>query len=513
MDDNNIIELNRPQILLHLINAGKTYALWGRGTGKTNGGLGPRIMHLFNKMPRAQIGLVTPSYEMAFKQILNNITGFWQNDMGLIEGQDYVIGKKPPDDWEKPIIPVLEHKYVISFSNGSVMPILSLKVQGSANGFNMQALVGDEGKFFDEKKLKEIIRAVRGGYKQFGHLAEFQSQWYFSDKYDGDIEWMLNKRKLQNWDKIKAVIKIQLEINRLIEEDDEANTARIIKLEQILTDARKSLVYVSEASAEENRKILGDKYFADQKEISTTNEYNIAINNNDPDKVENSFYPDMAEQHYYNVSNDIDSNKPLMLAADYQWRISPICVAQYGTLPGSNKQSLNFVYSTYALHPLGLTDAIDQFCNRFKNHINKTVYYLFDKTAVGKSPTVKPFYQVVQERLVYNGWKVMLINMGETPKHDDKFKMISRHLKAESKKPQIRINGLRNEDLIRSINLSPAIQFYGKTSKDKSSEKNLSIPAVKTTHFSDVFDMIVYACIELELVEVQQNYSPGILMM
>lgn len=499
--DNRNIRLNRPQLILHKVNAKKTYILWARAGGKSGGGIGPRSMHLVTIMPGAQIGLVVPSYIMGFKQIIPNIASFWTNHMGLVEGENYVIGKKPPDDWPKPIIPVLDYKYVISFDNGTVMPVLSLEVEGSANGFNLQALIGDEAKFFNEKKLKEIIRAVRGCYKEFGHLAEFQSQWYFSDKYDGDVEWMLAKRKLMNIQVVKAVMAMQLEVDRmsttLAKDHDDQLAAKIEHYQKLLTNARKKMVFVSEASAEENRDILGDEYFADQKEVSTAIEYKVAIENEDPVNVENCFYPDLNEHHYYSETLDINPNEPLIIAADYQWRIVPVVVAQYGKLPGAHVRSVNFVYSCYALAPAGLVEAIDIFCDQFKRHSNKIIYYMFDKTATSKNPTVKPYFKTMEERLRFHGWTVVLMNMGEPPRHDDKFKMIGRHLRGESGRPAIRINSFRNQDMITSINLSGAITRSGKTAKDKSGEGNLSIPAVKTTHFSDTFDMIVYACLEL----------------
>ncbi|MEI7736987.1 MAG: hypothetical protein WCI49_16070, partial [Ferruginibacter sp.] len=331
MDDIKEIELNRPQALLHIINANKTYGMWGRGTGKSNGGLGPRIIHLMNEMPRAQIGLVVPTYEMAFNKIIGNIASFWQNVMGMVEGDDYVIGVKPPDEWQKPIIPIFKYTNVISFSNGCIMPILSLAVEGAGNGFNLQALVGDEAKFFNEKKLKEIQRALRGGFKEFGHLAEFQSEWYFTDKLDGDIQWLLNKRKLVNQKVIDAVISMQLKVNELKETDPQ--NSKIEYYTELLAKARKNLVYVSEASTYENADILGEKYFADQKESSTDIEFNVAIKNEDPTRVENSFYPQLKEHHFYNLPDDVDTTKPLIIAADYQWRISPIVQAQYRILP------------------------------------------------------------------------------------------------------------------------------------------------------------------------------------
>ncbi len=505
------VELNKPQADIHLVNASKTYCLWGRATGKSNGGIGPRIVHLFNQMPGAQIGFTAPSYKMAFGQILPNVLGFLQNEMNLFEGENFVIGKKPPDDWPQPIIPIFDFKYVISVDNGCAMPILSLEAEGTGNGFNLQANVGDEAKFFNEKKLKsEVIRAIRGGRKQFGHLPEFESQWYFTDKYNGDIEWLLAKRELMDMNLINAVIRLQLEVNDLRQAQDDIK--KINHYENILTRIRKKLVFVSEASAEENRKILGDEYFENQKADSTQIEYDVAIDNKDPDRTENSFYPQLSEQNQYTQNIDVDPSRPLIVALDYQWRISPIVGAQIAPMPGGKQLSLNFVYSCHALHPEGIAEAIEKFCHHFRNHPTKLVYYLFDKTATGKNPTVQPFYETVIECFRHHGWDIVAEHMGDPPLHNEKFKSINAQLKGEENTLPIRINKLRNQDMLRSIKLAPARQYNGKTAKDKTSEKNLCFPAVKSTHYSDVFDMVIYGVLDLNLVPHNMNSGLGMII-
>lgn len=514
--------LNKPQADIHLVNANKTYCLWGRATGKSNGGIGPRIIHLFNQMPRAQIGFTAPSYKMAFGQILPNVLGFLQNEMNLFEGENYVIGRKPPDEWPQPIIPIFDHKYVLSFDNGCAMPVLSLEAEGTGNGFNLQANVGDEAKFFNEKKLKsEVIRAIRGGRAQFGHLPEFESQWYFSDKYNGDIEWILAKREKMDQGLINAVIRLQLEVNEMKAAPmNDSLQRKIVKYETILTQIRKKLVFVSEASAEENREILGDEFFENQKEDSTSIEYDVAIGNKDPDRTENSFYPQLSDENLYAANVDVDPSRPLIIALDYQWRISPIATAQIASLPPSPKGegtgvrplSLNFVFSCYTLHPEGISVAIDKWAHHFRNHPTKLVYYIFDKTATSKSPTAQPFYETVIECLRLHGWDIVAEHMGEPPLHNEKFKSINRQLHGEENTLPIRINQLRNQDMLRSIKLTAARQYNGKTAKDKTKEKNLSYPAVKATHFSDVFDMVIYGVLDLNLVPHNTNSGFGMII-
>lgn len=75
--------------------------------------------------------------------------------------------------------------------------------------------------------------------------------------------------------------------------------------------------------------------------------------------------------------------------------------------------------------------------------------------------------------------------------------MISKHLKGDPGKTGVRINSLRNQDMIKSVKSSPVCTCNGKTIKDKSSEKDLSKPAVKSTHYDDTFDMVIVGCLDL----------------
>lgn len=228
--------------------------------------------------------------------------------------------------------------------------------------------------------------------------------------------------------------------------------------------------------------------------------------------MENSFYPDLADNNFYTNNVDVDPSKALIIAADYQWRISPICTAQIAELPGKKELSLNFVFSTYALHPEGLEDAIDKWAHHFRNHPTRLVYYLYDVTATSKNPTVKPYYETVIGRLESLGWTVIAEYMGMQPKHDEKFKSINKQLKGEKYVLPIRINKLRNEDMITSIKLTPARQYNGKTAKNKDSEKNLSYPALKSTHFSDTFDMILCGVLDQDLVPRNEGGGFGMII-
>src|SRR3954447_20338673 len=222
LTDSVNVPLHDSQALIQLINANVTYCAWPRAGGKTGGGIGPRLQPLSEAMPRAQILLFSDTYERLVDRIVPNIVDFLQNKLKLIEGEDFIKYKKPPESWEQPLIPLDKFDRVISFATGTALCLVSLSVEGSANAFNAQAAIGDEIKFCDEEKIDtEVMPALRGAQKEFAHLSDYLSVWMFTDKYGPKIKWYLRKKKLVNQAAVEIVYTLQM---RAIQLQNEINS-------------------------------------------------------------------------------------------------------------------------------------------------------------------------------------------------------------------------------------------------------------------------------------------------
>ncbi|WP_132053771.1 hypothetical protein [Pseudocnuella soli] len=89
---------------------------------------------------------------------------------------NFVVGKKPPEHWTKPLFVSKDWSRVVAFQTGFCVCMISLAVQGSANGFNLQALIGDEVKYWDEAKFKsEVKPAIRGAKNISGTWLNFKA--------------------------------------------------------------------------------------------------------------------------------------------------------------------------------------------------------------------------------------------------------------------------------------------------------------------------------------------------
>ena len=530
--DPNIKEvvLNRSQALLALINANVAYAVWPRAGGKTSGGIGPRVERLSEVMPRSQTLLVADSFERINKVLWPSIENFLTEEMGLIPDIDYVVHKKPPAHWIKPLFVPAKYDHVISFATGYALCEVSLEVSGSGNGYNAQAVIGDEIKYWDEKKFKSEVRpAIRGGKKTktrlpngkegtWGDLPEFQSMWFFTDKFPSkgaNLGWILNKKAEVNEDAVEIIYSLQLEVLRLESTlvdmpSDYARdkTKKIIETyEETMRLLRRDLIYYSDALPYENIENLGEKYFRDLKRDLSPFEYKIAIENKDPNTAAVPFYPDLCGDHFYECNNDYNLNKSLVIALDYQYSISPVCVAQFDSLEDSVYTTFNFLQSLHTLHPLGTVAAVEAFCKAFSDHPVKHVYYIYDQTAIGRSPHGKSFKDLVVTTLTDNDWGVTEIYTGDAPDHDIKQERFKYWLNCKSDYA-IRINKNKNKSLKISLEKASAITVNGKTKKDKSSENEKSgVPPEEATHYSDVWDQLVWAACEMQMVPMSDD--PG----
>jgi hypothetical protein len=175
---------------------------------------------------------------------------------------------------------------------------------------------------------------------------------------------------------------------------------------------------VSEASAVTNIQNLGEEWLLDKHRNMSHYEFQVSILNKDPTSAKSGFYSWLKPAAFYQPpfpTYDIDALQPLIIALDYQHSIAPLLVAQLSTLKHQSGIHLNFIKEFYTLYPLGLIDCLNLFASYFKHHINRTVYYIFDQTAVGKRTQAKPMCDIVIESLTASEFNVVQTYMGDTP--------------------------------------------------------------------------------------------------
>jgi hypothetical protein len=522
--------------LTRLVRANETYMMAGRGTFKTSRGIALYMIDMIYEMPRSTGVGVGLSFEHLGD---NTIPPLLQalDDFGFKLGEHFVIGKKPPSHWPRPFLGILNDKYdhVISWHNGTCCYLVSLVKKASANGISAQWGFFDEAKFMNETDLKdEIFPIFRGNEetkKRFQHSSGYLSKFFATDKKADPvkIKWLLNKRKYVKKDVIDIVITLQLHLNELKIQYEKAGENRrqvmrrqIKEIEEKLAALRSNLTYVAEISAFDVVYAHGQNWIDDKRRNAKGRDFDITYGNLDPDRPGELFYPDFNTfKHCYDINNDIDKDRPFIIAADYQHSIAPIPVAQVGILPGADHQTLNYVDNVFAMPDFveeeyteeelaqmvkgGLQEAVQLFCDRHRDHRNKKVYYVYDQTATGRRVNADQYFVMVRKILRKNHWRIIDVYTGEAPEHYGKYQDTREWLteKDHTQLP-IRIN-IRATKLIASIEGTAATTKNGQTKKLKTDEKEETLNQSETTHFSDTFDMINHAVLKLKMVKIARS--------
>ena len=175
------VYFNKPQLLTQYIGAKTTVIVAGRRTGKTDSIVSPFVLRNMQRMPSSTGGIVVPTFKHGLTNTLPGLLAAWKR-WGYINGVHYVVGRKPPKSFSKPITEPADYEHVITFYNGSVAIIISQDRPGSSNSLTLSWLLIDEAKFIDYNKLKDETLPANGGIRSyFGHHSFNHSMMVLSD--------------------------------------------------------------------------------------------------------------------------------------------------------------------------------------------------------------------------------------------------------------------------------------------------------------------------------------------
>lgn len=524
------------------IRAQLTFLLACRGSFKTTKALPLFVQDMVYSMPRSSGMICGISYEDMGNNTINPFLGGLA-ELGIYEGDRYVFGRKPPDHWDTPYLGVINRKYdrVMSWHNGTVMHLVSMEKKAPANGLSVQWGFFDEVKFQDQSKLiDKIFPTFRGNEDiinpdgiQWKDLSCYLSKFFATDKEadPAQIKWLLDQRNNVDKDLIEIIIAHQEYLDELHSYYNHPDASKTFKselekeLKEVsaeLNEMRKGITYVSEINIEDIRPYISKAWYDDKRRNSTQRLWNVVYLNKDPETPGDTFYPNFSKEiHTYQPKeNDIDTNKPLIITLDYQHSVAPITISQLAQLPWRSDITYNYIDEVYTLpepneadiHDNGngsegsIDEAVQLFCDRYKDHKCKTVYYVYDHTAKGKRIKADKYFEMVVKKLKHNKWRVVKVYTGKAPDHWTKYSNTSDWLKhSDSTLPIVLMNAHRCTKTIISITNSAATTQSGKTEKNKKYEdttKYRNMDQSETTHFSDCFDMSNHAVLSLRKIKI-----------
>ncbi len=472
--ENRQFELNIPQLLTVLSPQPDKFLEWGRGTGKSTI-IAWQKKEIVHQMPRSANIIVGETYQQILTRTLPSTISALAK-LGYKKDLHYFIGRKPPKTWKwsEPFEPPLKYDYFIIWYNGAGYHLVSQDRAGSGRGLNTDSVIGDEAALLDYDRLfQDVLATNRGGIGRYPKTNLHHSTLFASTIPTSDRgKWLY-----------------------AMEQEAKKNPKEVFYLR---------------ASAEENRKNLGDKWFRDNKRILTPLMYNLEIENIRPDTIEGGFYSAFNErQHTYTdydyaylesldydfekLSNvdcrqdrDMLHDKPFDIALDNGGNINTLCIGQE-----INKE-FKTINAMYAQEPLLISDLATAFCDYYHCKRVKEVYYYYDHTAIPRQGIVQTNYaQEFAKVLRSRGWKVNLIYIGQALAHHIKHLILNQALKGEDNRmPTLSFNRHNCKYLIISIKLAPMKQGAKGFEKDKLSERRNG-DQKEATHFSDAWDTLI----------------------
>ncbi len=530
----NKIYFNRPQRLTQLIGANTTVIVAGRRTGKTDSIAAPFVLRNMQRMPGSTGGIVVPTFKHGLTNTLPGLLAAWKR-WGFINGVHYVVGRRPPKSFAKPITEPHDYEHVISFYNGSIAIIISQDRPGSSNSLTLSWLLVDEAKFIDYDKLKDETLPANGGIKShFGHHSFNHSIMILSDMPQTKRgSWFLHYREKMDADLIAAIEatvyeiwRIKLRIKTLRTRQSPIPTYlrnHLRRLDRALNQMRSVAVYYKEYSSIENLQLLGENYIKQMKRDLTPLTFQTSILCQRIGIAKDGFYSSMKERHKYNASDfaaldtvwqqfaaapdsldsrpsaldctmdaDVNPLAPLCIGMDYNANINWLVVGQ----PSGKR--LNIVKSFYVKFERKLPELVADFCAYYATHQNKTVVFYYDSTALGGNYAVndQDFRWVIIHEFERHGWRVEDVYLGNPMRHDEKYLLINQGFAGKQRLMPF-FNRQNNDDLILAIQAAGVSRGRLGFRKDKAGEKLAETEEDRLEHRTDgtdAFDTLYIGC-------------------
>lgn len=540
------VYFNKPQRLTQLIGANISVIVAGRRTGKTDSIAAPFVLRNMQRMPGSTGGIVVPTFKHGLTNTLPGLLAAWKR-WGYIRGIHYVIGRKPPKTFAKPIIEPAEYEHVITFYNGSCAVIISQDRPGSSNSLTLSWLLVDEAKFIDYNKLKDETLPANGGIKSyFGKHSCNHSIMILSDMPQTQKgSWFLHYKDKMDTEVIAAIEGLVYDIWRLKEriksfkESGEVIPKQLLYTlkhkDRQLNQLRSIATYYKEYSSIENLQLLGENYIRQMKRDLTPLTFQTSILCQRIGIAKDGFYSSMREGHKYDASDmeyldnvaqsfydnddshisvigaqmdsradkDTDPNAPICIGMDYNANINWIVAGQ----PSGRR--LNVIKSFYVKFERKLPALIEEFCSYYAFHKNKTVIFYYDTTALGSNYAVneQDFRWVIIHEFERRGWEVIDVYLGNPMRHDEKYLLINQGFAGKQRLMPF-FNRQNNDDLILAIQAAGVTRGRNGFRKDKGGEKLAETEEDLLEHRTDgtdAFDTLYIGCEKFP----QTNHSPS----
>lgn len=562
MNNHRKIDINNPENkmafsnwlaqLASMLMTRNLYLVAGRGSSKTTEFLVERLIEMMYDLPGGPICWVSDTYANLTQNVLPMVLEGLERK-GFHENIHYVVEKTPPTytEAEKRALPewlrpwfwkssnkIVSYKHTIMFFTGFNITFGSLDRPASLAGRSYIHVIGDEVKYFNEKKIANLLKAVRGYYMLYGNSTFYRGHTFTTDMPDtrniGEHDWILKQHKKMNVKGIVTLMKTAFVVNDcatdLIIAKQQRDEEEILSRQRIYKRWRERLqgmrmlpecqTFYYVASSYVNADILTPDYFASAFETDLGDVPTAILSLLPTIEGGDRFYANLAENHFYFDGADsywaaqfgireaddcrilkyLNTNKELCCGVDFGNMISMSIFQE-----DINTNTLRVLKFMDALSPEWIDDLAERFLRYFEPHSEKRLTIYYDRAGNNYRSSGKDFATELKTAIEIHGrghnkgartgWRVTLgsLNQGNIGQQEEYYFMRDILTANNPRLPRVLIDAYQCKPLKCSLELARTkkkINAKGEEyiAKDKSSE-HLPIARLRleSTNPSDSF--------------------------
>lgn len=510
---------NWAQMQVNIIDANEVFAEWGRGTGKTDGVIGPRSIRVAGSMQQETAAFAHRTYAALFMNIIPGLLSYYRTPHGpknepiLREGIDYVYGEKDlPKHFKRPRYPILHPEHTIVYANGFNIRLVATDQADSIAGANIVHAFLEEMKHSKGERLRSrIFPAFR-----VGKLSQGASQTHLSPYFRGitgvsdsarvtlgEDNWFQEYEKKTDRQLQEDIVTLSLHVNRALLNirrgyETDKNARIVNRYTPMLNDMRRRCTLYLRVSTFVNRDVLGADYFTKQFGQMDPTEFLSSICSVRDITTENSFFELFDEdKHTFDDSYKYENIMKLTLKdsftldAGYLKHYDRTKRIILGYDPGSfasmvaaqentDTNTLRILKEFYVYSPDDIPELVAKFNAYFGASAgNKRIEFYYDRAGNKKDHRRENETDAreMKAELEKYGWTVTLKNLGQATIYHWQHHRLWKRLLAnnERKIPRILIDANECPYLISAIHSCKKVPGSSPVELDKKPEKTVPI--------------------------------------
>lgn len=433
----------------------------GIGSGKT---FAMALIMLISKeeLPKAKGQFACLTVTQFQRSIFPNIKSVWREYFDLVEynfktqAGDYVVGRKPPEDWERPWQEPDNWDNCITFPNGWVMEICGYKMDADIHrGRSDDFAFMDEALLFKREWLKILEGRIRANKGKYDSTVHWLIAIFSSPPYGSGGEWMFD-------------------------------------IEDLMKEEPDRYLFI-QITTRDNMVFLPGNYIANLKKKLLKIEFEVEVEGKRLTAIPNGFYASLGDRHesidhetFYSIYQEV------VAVVDFNAHFTSCTVWQ------DRGQPQHCVTNAFVKEPekdMSMAQSLGvELLANLSGHHKRTIYITGDRNGLNASASSKKkhdgtwitMFDEFAEVFIKAGWDVVLCPLTYNPLKDEIYTLMQGIL-SETREDgmYMRFHPVYAKSTLVSMQRAPLTADY---KKDKLSETKKNEDQERATHLSDTVD-------------------------